>query len=166
MSKLQNQLSEIDKELEILCAGDEIRVVIEELESSVDELAPECEALEQAFIERAVLIEHPNTFQIDDVAGSEELPMESSRECFSTLLSFWDESPASIRQNGSVGRFRDAVAAYRKSVSANNGLIWCDNKSCIFTHQSRNTTDFLRLNPGCTSINIRACPNGHNNLFH
>jgi len=126
MSKLLDQLSEIDKELEILCAGDEIRVVIEEFESTVDDLEPQCKALQQSLTERSALLEYPNEFQIDDIGESEEISKAHSRECFSALLSSWDENPANIRQNGSVAQFRDAVVVYQKSLTANNRRKWAD----------------------------------------
>jgi hypothetical protein len=94
------------------------------MESAIDDLDPQCIAMQRALAERAALLEYPSSFNFADVLELEDSTKSTASECFLALLASWREKASEIRQNGSVAQFRDAAQTYQKTVAANNKQKW------------------------------------------
>ena len=124
MSALKAKISALNRDLDLLLAGDENRRIIDEVERATEELAAVAAPLEHATACRVILIGNPVGCSSYEFIVQEAPLYARVFAKFQALKRAWQEDPAAVRQSGAVGDFCESVREYVGVIDSNSVASW------------------------------------------
>ena len=124
MISLNEQIAELDRELDLLLAGDDNRVAIEEVESALNDLDHCYRNVMATMGRKKILTSFPNEFTLDEENGEESGFKQVVLEKYGSLVNAWEENRSRIRQSGTVGEFIEALGAFQRCMEITSQTCW------------------------------------------
>ena len=129
MTELKNQINSIERQIELLIAGDDTRQAIEELRETVNVLEPVVNSLKELFSIRKNCTENSHFFTIEFFESEQLQVLEKAKISYQNLAEASKEDITDLRQRGLVGEFRDALKQFNDVLKFSNDNTWknsCD----------------------------------------
>ena len=103
MTKLAEQIQEVDREIDLLLASDETRLAIDEIELAHEQLESCFENLSEELLNRQSLQEGDEGFNFSDAEEAESSRWPSVLSNYDLVLAAWGEDKVKVRQSAAFG---------------------------------------------------------------